>query len=244
MMKERALPATIYKYTRVESAVRIINDKALWFSSPKQFNDPFDCNISLLDFKPDRAIITEIINDKVPANRAIRRKEIMKNRRSPHRIVNQATEQVQKLFYQSGVCCFSAVNENILMWSHYADNHSGICLGFDQAIAETATLASWVDYQTKFSTINFWRGEGQAIAHLLFTKAHDWHYEQEIRLTKTLGCGKSAFDIMHLTEIIFGLRTPPDEVTKVKELVRSCGYTHIAFKQVRISKSSFSLVIK
>lgn len=244
MMEERALPATLYKYTSVENAVRIISDKALWFSSPEQFNDPFDCNINLLDFTPDRAMITDIINEKVAGNRALRRKEITKNRRSPHRIVNQATEQVQDLFYRSGVCCFSAVNANILMWAHYAANHGGVCLGFNQAVAETATMATWVEYQTKFSKVNFWRGEGQAIAHLLLTKAHDWHYEQEIRLIKMLGCGKSAFDIAHLTEVIFGLRTPPDDIARVKELVRSCGHSHITFQQVRAGKGSFCLVIR
>jgi hypothetical protein len=27
--------------------------------------------------------------------------------------------------------CFSRTSSNILMWSHYGDNHKGICLGFD-----------------------------------------------------------------------------------------------------------------
>jgi len=30
-----------------------------------------------------------------------------------------------------GVLCFSRSWNNVLMWSHYADRHKGICLGFD-----------------------------------------------------------------------------------------------------------------
>ncbi len=30
-----------------------------------------------------------------------------------------------------GVICFSSNYDNILMWSHYANNHKGICIEFD-----------------------------------------------------------------------------------------------------------------
>ncbi len=30
-----------------------------------------------------------------------------------------------------GVICFSERSDSLLMWSHYADNHNGICIEFD-----------------------------------------------------------------------------------------------------------------
>jgi hypothetical protein len=68
------------------------------------------------------------------------------------------------------------------MWAHYAGNHNGVCLGFDAGgVSEIADMAAWVNYQTRFSKVNFWDSKAESIAHLLLSKAHDWHYEQEIR---------------------------------------------------------------
>ena len=30
-----------------------------------------------------------------------------------------------------GIACFTTKNDNTLLWSHYADEHQGICLEFD-----------------------------------------------------------------------------------------------------------------
>lgn len=244
MIQERALPNALYKYTSTENAMLTITGKALWFSSPRQFNDPFDCNANLLDFTPSTSMIKTIINDKVAGSRAVRRREMVKNRKSPHRIVNQASEQVQDLFYQSGVCCFSAVSQNILMWAHYAGNHSGVCLGFDAGVNEIADIAAWVNYQTRFSKVNFWDGKADVIAHLLLSKAHDWHYEQEIRLIRTRNNGKCAFDPGMLREVVFGLKTSPQHIEDIKSAVQAGGYSNVVFKKATMDKNSFSLVIR
>ena len=42
--------------------------------------------------------------------------------------------------YDRGVCCFSAVINNPLLWSHYADQHRGVCIGYSLArVPETET---------------------------------------------------------------------------------------------------------
>lgn len=244
MLQERALPAALYKYTSVENALLTLRDKTLWFASSRQFNDPFDCNTDLLDFTPSATMIKEFINEKVSGNRALRRLEMAKNRKSPHRIVNQSAEQTQELFYNSGVCCLSAVNQNILMWAHYASNHSGVCLGFDSAIAEIATLAAWVKYQTGFSKVNFWTGKEHAIAHVLLSKAHDWHYEQEIRLIRMASRGACSFAPSHLKEVVFGVKTSPHDIDEIKKAVEDAGYPNVIFRKATADKKSFSLLVK
>ncbi|MBK7525892.1 MAG: DUF2971 domain-containing protein [Saprospiraceae bacterium] len=42
---------------------------------------------------------------------------------------SKMNEELTKIFY-GGVCSFTTNNNNILMWSHYANNHKGICLEF------------------------------------------------------------------------------------------------------------------
>jgi len=51
---------------------------------------------------------------------------------SDHEISQLALENTEKVAIgKYGVLCFSRRWNNILMWSHYADGHKGICLGFD-----------------------------------------------------------------------------------------------------------------
>ncbi len=59
------LPDFLYKYVSIENAIKTIETKTLWFSSPNTFKDPFDCNASLLDFNLTHAEIVEFIKEKV-----------------------------------------------------------------------------------------------------------------------------------------------------------------------------------
>jgi hypothetical protein len=46
---------------------------------------------------------------------------------------------------RTGMICFGATWDNPMMWAHYADKHSGICLAFDV----DDTLVSIIDYTDK-----------------------------------------------------------------------------------------------
>lgn len=75
-----------------------------------------------------------------------------------------------------GMLCFSRNCQNPLLWSHYADKHQGMALGFDV----TDNLLKKVTYVTArpvFTAIN-----DRTVHRLLFTKFTDWQYEQETRL--------------------------------------------------------------
>jgi len=211
------LPNAFYKFTSAERAIEIVRNKQLWFSSPANFNDPFDCNINLIDFEPNDEQIKMVINDKVQGNRKTRREEIKKNKRNAYRIRNQFAEQSNDMFQNSGVCCFSEVNDNILLWAHYADNHKGICLKFSNGISEIATMTGKVQYKDNYESASFFNQEGDAIYHLIFTKAKDWIYEKEIRVVRILDFGKNDFKIEHLKEIIFGCRTEKKVIQEMKK---------------------------
>jgi len=48
-----------------------------------------------------------------------------------HNFVNIAVDFLQTLRSIMKICSFSAVNDSILMWSHYANNHQGFCIEYD-----------------------------------------------------------------------------------------------------------------
>jgi hypothetical protein len=79
-----------------------------------------------------------------------------------------------------GLLCFSLSWHNPLLWSHYADRHRGLALGFDVAdeILKPVSYAEQRPTLTKIDpTVARW---------LLFTKFVDWRYEQEPRIFTTL----------------------------------------------------------
>lgn len=75
-----------------------------------------------------------------------------------------------------GVLCFSKTWQNPLLWSHYADRHRGLCLGFDVS-REIFWPVAYVDDRPKMPT----PPTSEAVQRLLFTKFSHWHYEQEYR---------------------------------------------------------------
>ena len=82
-----------------------------------------------------------------------------------------------------GVLCFTAEWNGILQWSHYADRHRGICLGFD--VSSFETKFGPVEYKSR--KLAFPNTLDQAFAwRILRTKYRGWHYEQEWRAFITL----------------------------------------------------------
>ncbi len=75
-----------------------------------------------------------------------------------------------------GIICFCKRWRNPVLWSHYADRHRGICLGFDL----DDKLVKTVRY-VKERTLLPLPPTQEAMDDLLFTKYWDWAYEEELR---------------------------------------------------------------
>lgn len=115
-----------------------------------------------------------------------------------------------------GIICFSKSWGNPLMWGHYAEKHTGICLGFDipdkllsPVIYSKSLLKLEIDHKT-----NKPKPTEKVIDKLLRTKFFDWKYENEMRLFVQLDhqaveSGKYFYsfkDELILREIILGPR--------------------------------------
>lgn len=88
-----------------------------------------------------------------------------------------------ELAAKNGLLCFSSKWSNPVMWSHYADKHRGLCLGFN--VDESSV--GRVDYSRKRLAVDLEklrspRGmEADEARRLLFTKYAHWRYENEFR---------------------------------------------------------------
>jgi hypothetical protein len=81
-----------------------------------------------------------------------------------------------------GMICFSKRWDNPLLWSHYAEKHHGMCLGFE--VDENGVKA--VTYVSDRPELVMPPTE-ESINQLLFRKFEDWKYEDEVRNWFRLG---------------------------------------------------------
>lgn len=81
----------------------------------------------------------------------------------------------------NGLLCFSRRWSNPVLWSHYANKHQGICLGFDIPDAFLHPV-SYVN--SRFSAPE--KADETFVRKLLFTKFAHWSYEDEYRVYEDL----------------------------------------------------------
>lgn len=187
------IPEKLYKYESFNSqSLSNLKNQKIYFSKPKGFNDPFDCSIRC-EFEDitsnDLVLMHKHFLDKCP-NQA---QYISKYGEFPNekfsvfikKIIDTVFEEAQKrLLNQRGISCFSEKNDEILMWSHYADSHKGFCLEFDTK-APLFDKAAKVDYRDEFPIIDqvalLLDEDLDQILKMATTKHTNWRYEEEWR---------------------------------------------------------------
>ena len=94
----------------------------------------------------------------------------------------QLTEAYRLDLAKYRICSFSAVNNNPLLWSHYADSHQGFCLIFD-ADNEIFGDAVRVKYQDNYPSYDLTEEDKYKVMdNSGLVKFSDWSYEKEFRL--------------------------------------------------------------
>lgn len=90
---------------------------------------------------------------------------------------------------QLGFTCFSANWESPLMWAHYAESHTGVCLGID--IVEEDTIRKMVYESERLKGLFVANkpiagASEETLMKVLTTKYKQWEYENEWRAFATL----------------------------------------------------------
>jgi hypothetical protein len=94
----------------------------------------------------------------------------------------------EDLSRRRGLLCFSRNWHNPVQWSHYADRHRGLCLGFDvpdESVGPVTYSGRRIAARIEQLTAPRLLDEETAIS-LLFTKFSHWRYEDEVRAFVTL----------------------------------------------------------
>ena len=116
--------------------------------------------------------------------------------------------------YDRGVCCFSAAVDNPLLWSHYGDQHRGLCIGYGLNRTPKPRLRKVVYGGSRIVATSLIvkallenDPEAQELLdhHVLLRKAASWRYEREWRLLGDRGVQDF---VLELKDVTFGMRFP------------------------------------
>lgn len=179
-------------FNRDHIETTLVRDE-IYFSRPAAFNDPWDCRpvfAKALLRKPK--IYTRHVDyfsdlcrrHGVPEDEVDRRASLLRaDDQLMSELVDDLTFAMQAAIEEKyRIFCLSARQENILMWGHYAQNHTGVCFSL-RAQSKAFCSALSVHYAREYPKIDLTHeDEALFVLQTLCTKARDWSYEQEYRL--------------------------------------------------------------
>jgi hypothetical protein len=189
-------PSTLYRYITYseDRLYETIAQNEIYLTSPRGFNDPFDCNY----------------NDQVRLN-----------------------------LDQAGIACFTQIKDSVLLYSHYADKHKGICLMFAPYKMHFLTALNGQQYRSQFRPVYYFKELPEfdlkrELALIATCKDVAWSYEREWRMFiedgkgGVLGPGLFEFPKEALLGIIFGSEISLENITKVRNMSKEKeGFSYI-----------------
>lgn len=235
-----SFPRYLYKYRDASALTEsIFSSKEMWFSSPTKFNDPFDCNLSEVDQHSAGDLETYYENMILgkPDEEVLR--SIGPDLKKLEEIVEKAKLVVLS---RTGVLCLSRAFNNILMWSHYANNHKGLVIEFDlKADPEFFLSPINISYTTEYQPTDFAANPHGSITSTISTKSSLWQYEGEVRIYKNGGVGLTAFHPNCIKRVLFGCKAEPDFIDKIVTLCKSDDLKHVKFSSMKMVRNKFAL---
>lgn len=245
-------PASLYKYySDTKLNFETIKNNSMWYSAPCNFNDIFDCNISIDDEK----IFNNALN-LFPDKRGVRTGSPMwkKLKEEINRGLYMLETQFNELRNTTGISCFSEREDSLLMWAHYANNHRGICveynlLNINKELGFTAVPIIYSNDRTCFDSIESY-GEKDIwkfFIESLTSKSMEWNYEKEWRIIRDqVACG-SQWDVNKKGALLKMIR--PDSIilgcaTNLefeKEIMRYCDDNKIKLYKMKKDQYEYKL---
>lgn len=218
-------PAFLYKYysDKIEKIGTVKADK-MWYSAPCNFNDVFDC-----DFTIDENEIFNCTLQMIPDKRGVRPGSPVW--RQLKQTINKEIRSLRATFDHMkttmGISCLSESDDSLLMWAHYANNHSGMCVEYE--LLEISRQLGFspvpVIYSNEKSILRSINQETidedtmSALIESITSKSPEWSYEREWRIIQDNGaCGANwdtekkgaLLDMIRPTSVILGCMATPE----------------------------------
>ena len=195
----------------------------LCMSSPTTFNDPFDCPIlEILNRYGDEIsqLVRKAYQECVKITCFVKNTKILleENEEGYYSLVRKHDNDPDEYL-------------NELMWAHYAQNHTGICVkyhfenGFTKfADASKNKIAYFRDITYTSDIYSYGEKDTISMQDAFFVKGKSWEYENELRLLAydINGSGKYAsIEAKNsIAAVYFGLKCPEKKRNKIMNILK------------------------
>jgi hypothetical protein len=213
-LKEQHFPRSLFKYRPPNDyTIQMVKECYLWLADIETLNDPFEGLIQFDNDECLRAYYaaseSQIQFTMLTGHRMTKEEvhilstaakpfkeyiRICKERGIPlglteeehlAKVQKRWSEIIREQNRNIRICSFSKTNTSTLMWSHYADDHKGICIEYDFLFEDSIRpFVQPVFYRKDLHKIGLFEEYDtmQMIAANLI-KSPSWSYEKEWRLT-------------------------------------------------------------
>lgn len=234
------VPQQLYKYRTIDSVKQLLENHKIYFSSCKEFNDPFESAINILSgYTPQQYYESFIFGGMSPEVSKELTRQIVSGIIDGETLLKQLTREV---ISSVGYYCMTTKPDNLLMWAHYADSHRGVCIKFDiLKDLDTFLVPLPVDYNEQYIDFNMLNSD---LLSVLRRKSPDWEYEDEYRIIKTDYQGLWEIKPECLAEIIWGCRISEEDKNEIRDLAAASGFKNVKFSEARMNNNSYGLEIE
>lgn len=232
---------SLFKYYPIgKNQLNALAQGKLWYAKPASFNDPFDTR-----FYIDGRVYT--YEQELDANKL---KEVFGNDMSDAIVTKKVSlksklETFKKEIEELGILSLASSNKNLLMWSHYGDEHYGMCLEF---VRESGNkLANDIETRPIHYTDNHPTLTPKALLdsdkkmsskrRILYAKSKHWEYEDEWRHIVEAGNQLYPWPAP-LKAVYFGCKVEMQDINLVQKIINN---KKVKYYKADLNKSTFGL---
>lgn len=236
LLKNEHVPKRLYKYRNVTGySLDNIKNSTVWLSNALDFNDPFDSALTFDAYN----LLNKGFRENIESARDPKIKE------QTDKMVSHFSEKTQKSIR---VCCLTEKNDSIIMWSHYANCHNGICVEYEIDSEYFKNMIHPVIYSEKlFDATNIFEKAQTESFNNLFAivaamyKSIEWLYEKEWRIILPMGENSDIGNIPapKIKSITLGSKISNENENKIIEIANTSG---IECYKMKISNYQFKLI--
>jgi len=164
------------------------------------------------------------------------RKSMYEGMENAERNMPKTHAEMRAVLAELKLLCFSEVYDNLLMWAHYGENHTGAVLEFSciEKFDSAWGAAKPVRYRENMPTlvdehklVKLLSGEGtiatpELFEEAVFVKAEDWQHEKEWRLVggweKEQATEYIPFEPEEMTAVYLGCRVSDADRAAIKKI--------------------------
>jgi hypothetical protein len=238
-----------YKYRPANNfTIALLEKREMKFSNADEYNDPFDSKLIINTNNDIDSTLQQL--EETPINEAEKLvpRELIRSGNFKNQLVEASRIAARRTIMSS---CFAGNSDHLLLWSHYADSHKGVCVGLrdcsstdipgmkfniedccpypDGSFDDSSSDGLFPVYKVNYSDSGIVEWDPSVDNFKIYmdahrTKAKCWEYEDEYRLivaTKAFRSKILCFDPRYLVEVYLGCCIEVGFRTKVLQILKA-----------------------